>query len=88
VFEWDETKRLRLIEERGLDFRDAAQIFDGRPVIHAASRRNNENRFVSIAEIRGKLYTVVWIWRRENQRIISFRRARDGEERAYRQVHG
>jgi len=88
VFEWDEPKRLSIIDERGLDFQDAAQIFDGRPVIHAASWRNNENRFVSTAEIHGKLYTVIWMWRRENQRIISFRRARDGEERAYRKIHG
>lgn len=87
-FEWDESKRLRIIDERGLDFRDAVQIFDSRPVIHAPSRRNNEDRFVSTAEIHGKLYTVVWMWRQGNQRIISFRRARDGEERAYRKVHG
>ena len=88
MFEWDETKRLRAIQERGLDFRDAVQIFDGRPVIHAPSWRNYESRFVSTAEIHSKLYTVVWMWRDGNQRIISFRMARDGEERAYRQVHG
>jgi uncharacterized DUF497 family protein len=29
-----------------------------------------------------------WTWREETRRIISFRRARHGEERAYRQVHG
>jgi uncharacterized DUF497 family protein len=87
MLEWDETKRLRTLRERGLDFRDAEQIFDGRPVIHITSRRNNEHRFISIADIRGKLYTVVWMWRHQNQRIISFRRARNGEERAYREIH-
>ena len=30
MFEWDEEKRLRIIDQRGLDFRDAAQIFGGR----------------------------------------------------------
>jgi uncharacterized DUF497 family protein len=88
MFEWDETKRLRIIHEVSLDFRDAVQIFDSRPVIHAPSRRNNENRFVSTAEIQGKLYTVVWMRRHGNQRIISFGRARDGEERAYCEVYG
>jgi uncharacterized DUF497 family protein len=77
-----------ILRERDLDFRDAEQIFDGRPAIHIASWRNDEDRFVSIANIHGKLYTVVWLWREQNQRIISFRRARDGEERAYRKVHG
>ena len=88
MFEWDELKRFRIIRERALDFRDAVQIFDGRPVAHIRSRRNDEDRIVSTAEIHGKLYTVVWVWRGENQRIISFRRARNGEERAYRQIYG
>jgi uncharacterized DUF497 family protein len=35
----------------------------------------------------GKSYTVVWTWRDDARRIISFRRARHGEERAYRQAH-
>ncbi|MBV8454895.1 MAG: BrnT family toxin [Deltaproteobacteria bacterium] len=52
------------------------------------SLRNQEERFVSTAEINGKLYTVVWTWRGKNQRIISFRRAGNGEERAYRKIHG
>jgi len=88
VLEWDEAKRLENIRRRGLDFEDADLMFDGRPVTTAASRRNNEDRFVSTAEIDRKLYTVVWTWRAENQRIISFRRTSRGEERAYRQIFG
>jgi uncharacterized DUF497 family protein len=59
MLEWDEAKRLKNIKRRGLDFEDADLMFDGRPVT-AAARRNNEDRFVSTAEIDGKLYTVVW----------------------------
>jgi uncharacterized protein len=88
MLEWDEIKRLENIKRRGLDFGDADLVLDGRPVTTAASRRNNEDRFVSTAEISGKLYTVVWLWRGENQRIISFRRASNAEERAYRQIFG
>jgi len=88
MFEWDEAKRLRVLADRGLDFRDAVALFDGRPITHAHSRRNDENRFVSTAEAGGKLYTVVWMWRDENERIITFRRAHDAEERAYRQIYG
>jgi uncharacterized protein len=73
MFEWDQAKRLRIVLKRGLDFRDAGQIFDGRPVIHIASWRNDEDRFVSTAEIHGKLYTVVWMWREHNQRIYLVR---------------
>lgn len=88
MFEWDEAKRLRTLQERSLDFQDASQVFDGRPVVHVRASRNQEERVVSTAEINGKFYTVVWTWRGERQRLISFRRARDAEERAYRNVHG
>ena len=88
MLEWDEAKRLKNLSRRGLDFADADLVFDGRSIATAPSRRNNEDRFVSTAEIDGKLYTVVWMWRGGNQRIISFRRASDGEERAYRQIFG
>src|ERR1700757_2572085 len=49
MFEWYEAKRLRVLQERSLDFRDATRICDGRPAIHAPSRRNDESRFVSTA---------------------------------------
>lgn len=88
VFEWDEAKRLINLARRGLDFEDAILLFDGRSVATAPSLRNNEHRFVSTAEIEGKLYTVVWVWRDENRRIISFRRAGRAEEGAYRQLFG
>jgi uncharacterized DUF497 family protein len=88
MFEWDPPKRLRNLRERHLDFVDAVQMFDGRPAIHVPARKNDEDRFVTTAQIEGKFYTVVWTWRSQNRRIISFRRARDGEERAYRKAHG
>jgi uncharacterized protein len=88
MFEWNERKRLKTLRERNLDFRDAHLVFDGRPVIHVRAWRNQEERFVSTAEINGKLYTVVWTWRGDNQRIISFRRAQNAEESAYRKTHG
>jgi len=88
MFEWDEVKRQRVLRDRELDFLDARQLFDGRPINHVPSPRHEELRFASTAEIDGAFYTVIWTWRGENQRIISFRRARHGEERAYRQIFG
>ena len=88
MFEWSEAKRLQIIRDRDLDFRDTVQVFDGRPIIHMASFRNDEDRYVSIAMIESKFYTVVWTWRGDSRRIISFRRARDAEERRYRALHG
>jgi uncharacterized DUF497 family protein len=88
MFEWDEAKRRTNIEARSLDFLDALVAFDGRAMITTPSTYPLEVRFVSTAILDDrKFYTVVWTWRGEAQRIISFRRARRGEERAYRQIH-
>ena len=88
MFEWDENKRAKTLKERGLDFRDDRLIFDGRSVVHIPAFKNEEARFVSVAMIGPKFFSVVWTWRGEWRRIISFRRARDGEEKAYRQIYG
>ncbi len=83
MFEWDEAKRLRTLVERGLDFIDAALAFDGRPAVNVPARHEGEDRFLTVAMLGGKCHAVVWTWRGANRRIISFRRARDVEERLY-----
>ena len=88
MFEWDDAKRLANLDKHKLDFIDARLLFDGRATITARSDHPIEARFVTTAMIDGKFYTVVWTWRDDTRRIISFRRARHGEERAYRQIHG
>jgi uncharacterized DUF497 family protein len=88
VFEWDEAKRLWTLKERGLDFIDAAMVFDGRLAVHIPAMFKNEARVLSVAMIAGKSYTIVWTWRGRNRRIIWVRRSRDGEERQYRAAHG
>jgi uncharacterized DUF497 family protein len=88
MFEWDEDKRQQNLAKHKLDFVAVRLVFDGRATITARSEYPFEARHVTTAMIDGKFYTVVWTWRDESRRIISFRRARDGEERAYRQAHG
>ena len=88
MFEWDEAKRSKNLVKHGLDFVAARLVFDGRATLTAPSAQSFEARYVTTALIDGKFYTVIWTWRDAARRIISFRRARDGEERAYRQIHG
>lgn len=88
MFEWDEDKRLKNLVKHKLDFMDAPLIFDGRPVVHASSPKDGEARKISVALIGAKFYAVVWTWREDKRRIISFRRARHGEEIAYKTIHG
>jgi uncharacterized DUF497 family protein len=88
LFAWDPDKRDINRERHKLDLLDAQLLFDGRPVITYPSPRDSELRFVSTGQIGPKFYSVVWTERGEAIRLISFRRARDGEERAYRARFG
>jgi uncharacterized protein len=87
-FEWAEAKRSSTLDARDIDFLDMCQLFDGRPVYIHASMRGAEERWVTIGRIQNKFYAVVWTVREKRVRIISARRARYGEERRYRALHG
>jgi uncharacterized DUF497 family protein len=89
IFEWDEAKRERVRLQRGIDFRDLAlKLFDGRPVITKPSRRGDEERFLTIGMVQNRSFALIWVRRDEATRLITARRARDGEDREYRSVHG
>jgi len=88
-FEWDEAKRQSNIVKHKIDFVRARLIFDGRPHFDRHSPRGSEQRFLRIAALEGRLIAVAWTWRGKDMvGIISARRARDEEERAYRHLHG
>jgi uncharacterized protein len=90
-FEWFEEKRLWTLKDRGLDFRDFRDVrhmFDGRALYTYPSPRDGEARFVSVGLLEQRLIAVVWMERESARRIISIRRARHDEERAYRTLFG
>jgi hypothetical protein len=88
-FEWSETKRLWVLRERGIDFlRVADALFDGRPILTVPSSRYGEDRFLSLVPVEGKFFAVIWMWREGAIRIVTARRARDGEEKRYRAAYG
>jgi uncharacterized protein len=82
-FEWDEEKRLSNIKERGVDFRDAALIFEG-PVITKEDMREDygERRFRALGRVDNEYYVVAYTWRGSTCRIISVWRVdEEGKER-------
>jgi uncharacterized DUF497 family protein len=88
-FSWDEPKRERVLAERGVDFlRVAFSLFDGRPLLTVPTPRGEEERFLSIGLMEGKVFAVVWVWRDGAIRIVTARRARDAEEKRYRALYG
>lgn len=91
MFEWDEVKRLENIEERGVDFRIAAQLFLNPPFIEAEDTREDygETRYRAIGSVDGETYLVGYTWRGDNRRIITaWRLGDDGKERYTRILGG
>ena len=87
-FEWDETKRAANLAKHGLDLADGQALFDGRPTYVYRSPRGAEARFVTIGVLRDEFVALVWTERVGGTRLISLRRARNGEKRAYSAVFG
>ena len=88
IFDWDPPKRDFNRERHKLDLLDGQILFDGRPVVTWPSPRGDEMRFVTVGPIGPKFYAVVWTERNGDIRLISFRRARDAEEKSYRARFG
>jgi len=84
VFTWDETKRRANLAKHGIDFRDAARIFDGPLVtVEDTRERYDEPRYVALGLLEGVVVSVVYAERRDGARIISIRKALKHETRFF-----
>jgi uncharacterized DUF497 family protein len=85
-FEWDENKRLANVEKHDIDFIDARTIWD-RPVLDPATQRivGGEVRPTAIGTIGEDemIIAVVYTARPATLRLISARRAKRYERKAY-----
>lgn len=87
-FEWDEAKRLANIEKHGIDFIDAVVLFDNPHLAAPAKRVDGEERWLTTGVIEDVYVTVVFTMRGPIVRVISMRRARDGERQKHQDVFG
>lgn len=85
-FEWDENKRIANIAKHGIDFEDALGVFF-EPHLDEPLSYPHEARRKALGPIGGRLVAVIYTWRGTSIRIISARRARANEQRAYRALH-
>ena len=83
--EWNPEKRLANLAKHGLDFRDAAAVFSG-PLLVKPAASEDETRFLAVGALAGREVAVIYTMRGGRYRIISMRRARDGERKAYREA--
>jgi uncharacterized protein len=81
---WDEAKRAVTLAERGLDFADAGQVFEG-PTVTAEDVRKDygERRYITVGFLGERIVVLVWTPRDGGRRIISMRKANDREVERY-----
>lgn len=78
---FDPAKREATLRERGLDFLEAARVFDG-PVFTAEDDRFDypERRYSTIGSLDARMVVVIWTEAPGGRRIISMRKANDREQ--------
>ncbi|UVO51545.1 BrnT family toxin [Sphingomonas sp. SUN019] len=82
---FDPAKRALALADRGLDFADAAKVFNG-PVFEFEDDRfaYPERRIVTYGLLDGRLMAVVWAEAADGRRVISMRKANEREQARYR----
>jgi uncharacterized protein len=85
---WDEAKRQKTFNERGLDFADCLVVFDGPTYTFPDERKPyGEERFVVVGHLKNRMVVIVYTPRGENVRhIISMRKANEREQAIYTQA--
>ncbi|HEU0045874.1 BrnT family toxin [Sphingomonas sp.] len=82
---FDPEKRALCLAERGLDFADAAKVFEG-PVFEFEDDRfaYPERRIVTYGLLDGRLVAIIWTEMTPSRRVFSMRKANDREQAKYR----
>ena len=78
---FDPEKRAATLEERGLDFADAVEVFAGLTAEVEDTRKDyGETRIICFGLLRGRLVQVVYTPRDAGRHIFSMRKANAREE--------
>lgn len=84
-FEWDENKNRQNINNHGIDFRDAKEIFRGSVLERLDPGGHHETRWQAIGMTNAILFVVYTERGKDTYRLISARKAEPHEEAAYYQ---
>ena len=82
-FEFDPSKSDLNREKHGLNFVEAQGIWDDEDRALLTLTFADEDRYLIVGMINGKLWSAVFTWRGPRIRIISVRRAREDERQNY-----
>lgn len=89
LIEFDPSKRLKTLEERGIDFCDAPKVFKAIHFTAPDDRMDyGEPRFFTVGLLQERVVVVVWTTRGDARRIISMRYANEREISRYKKHLG
>lgn len=78
---WDPAKRAKTLAERGLDFADAAIVFENVTVEIEDIRKNyGEARIICYGRLQGRMVVVGYVPRGPSRHIFGMRKANDREQ--------
>ena len=87
--EFDPDKRAVTLQQRGLDFALAAEVFAKHHFTAPDLREDyGEDRFITVGLLDTRMVVMVWTPRGEARRIISMRKANGREQTRYAQKLG
>ena len=78
---FDPTKRQKTLDERGLDFKDAALVFKGVTVeVEDVRKEYGERRIICFGKLKGRMVVVGYSPRGAERHVFSMRKANDREQ--------
>ncbi len=83
---FDVSKRSKTLDERGLDFADAVEVFAGITLEFLDERfEYGEPRITTVGYLCGRMVVMIWTHRGKSRHIISLRKANEREKAKFRQ---
>ena len=77
-------KRKATLEDRDIDFRDAADVFAGNVFEFDDDRRDyGERRIITVGLLRGRMVVIGWTPRGKDCHVFSMRKANEREQKKY-----
>ncbi len=78
---YDPSKRQKALEQRGLDFKDAALVFRGVTVeVEDVRKDYGERRIICFGQLQGRMVVVGYTPRGTERHVFSMRKANDREQ--------
>lgn len=84
LYQWDPDKADANLQKHGVDFADSVSVFSDDLALTIEDQRFEEERFITIGlDAFGRILVVVYVWRGDEIRVISARKATRTERQQY-----